>query len=475
MSKSKNPLIFCLLFLLGQIKGNDALMAQPIRSIPSQAQLAWQNAELGVVFHYDLHVFDNKQYSQTQNRVTPVADYNIFNPGSLNTDQWIRSAKAAGARFAIMTVTHETGFALYQSDVNPYCLKAIKWRDGKGDIVRDFVNSCRKYGLKPGLYVGIRWNSFFGVHDFKVEGGSSRFTANRQSYYNKMIEGMVKELCTRYGPLFEIWFDGGAADPNAGTPDILPIVEKYQPGCLFYWNSQRADARWGGSESGTVGYPCWATFPYASTDAQKYPQITEKGNDLLKHGNPDGRYWMPAMADAPLRGYDGRHEWFWEPGDTGHIWPVENLVDMYYKSVGRNATLILGLTPDPSGLIPKPDSIRLSAFGEEIHRRFDKPVLSRSGAGRAIVLRMSTATEVNQLVLQEDISQGESIRQYQLLAKVGDKWKRVCNGSSVGHKRIQVFAPVTAKVFKLEISKAHGMPKVQNIALYSVRDSLIRN
>ena len=152
---------------------------------PNKQQLAWQEAELGVVFHYDLHVFDGEKYGQGNNRISPVPDYQIFNPEQLNTDQWILAAKAAGAKFAILTATHETGFALYQSDVNPYCLKAVNWRDGKGDIVKDFVESCRKYDVKPGIYIGIRWNSFFGVHDFKVN-GEGDFRENRQKYYNNV-------------------------------------------------------------------------------------------------------------------------------------------------------------------------------------------------------------------------------------------------------------------------------------------------
>lgn len=140
---------------------------------PNPAQLAWQEAELGAVFHYDLHVFDESQYEQNGvkgNRTNPIYNYQIFNPTDLDTDQWVRAIKAAGFTFALLTATHETGFALYQSEVNPYCMKALKWKDGKGDLVRDFVNSCRKYGIKPGVYVGIRWNSFFGVYDFKVSG-----------------------------------------------------------------------------------------------------------------------------------------------------------------------------------------------------------------------------------------------------------------------------------------------------------------
>ena len=167
---------------------------------------------MGVVFHYDLHVFDGIKYGQGNNRVQPIEDYNIFNPTQLNTDQWVQAAKAAGAKFAVLTATHETGFAIYQSDVNPYCLKAVKWRDGKGDIIRDFVNSCRKYDIMPGIYVGIRWNSLFGVHNFKVQ-GEGEFAANRQQWYKHFCERMVEELCSHYGDLFMIWFDGGGDDP----------------------------------------------------------------------------------------------------------------------------------------------------------------------------------------------------------------------------------------------------------------------
>ena len=271
--------------------------------LPNKRQLAWQQAEMGAVFHYDLHVFDGLKYGQGNNRVDPVADYQVFNPTKLDTDQWVKAAKDAGFTFAILTATHETGFALYQSDVNPYSMKALKFQNGKGDVLRDFVNSCRKYGIKPGVYLGIRWNSFMGVHDFKVNGAGA-FKKNRQLWYNRMVEGMLKEICSNYGELFEIWFDGGADAPSNGAPDVLPIVQQYQPNCLFYHNSQLAEARWGGSESGTVSYPNWSTFPYYATGAgESAPtQIAQNNFQLMKEGDPNGSYWVPAMADAPLRG-----------------------------------------------------------------------------------------------------------------------------------------------------------------------------
>ncbi len=432
--------------------------------VPNKQQLAWQQAELGVVFHYDLHVFDGEKYGQGGNRISPVDDYQIFNPENLDTDQWIKAAKSAGAKFAILTATHETGFALYQSDVNPYCLKAVKWRDGKGDIVKDFVESCRKYDVKPGIYVGIRWNSFFGVHDFKVN-GEGEFQRKRQEWYKKMCEGMVAELCTRYGDLFEIWFDGGADHPDNGAPDVLPIVQKYQPECIFYHNLQLAETRWGGSESGTVPYPCWATFPNpyshgGDTQAERMR--------LLKHGDPDGNYWMPAMSDAPLRGANGRHEWFWEPGDEENIFSVDHLMLMYCGSVGHNSTLILGLTPDAEGLMPEGDVQRLQEWGDEIKRRFGNPIAQTLGEGETLELKLPAKQRINHVIIQEDIKNGERIRNYEIKAFVKGKWQTVADGTCVGHKRIQTFDAVTTNKIRLIIKASTATPQIKNLSVFYV-------
>jgi alpha-L-fucosidase len=440
-----------------------AAFAQPL---PAPAQLAWQRAELGVVFHYDLHVFDGKKYGQGNNRISPVPDYNIFHPSRLNTDQWVKAAKDAGARFAILTVTHETGFALYQSDVNPYSLKAVKWRNGKGDIVADFIASCRKFGIEPGLYIGIRWNSFMGVHDFKVQGNDNKFRSERQAYYNRMCEGMVKELCTRYGPLFEIWFDGGASDPADGAPDVLSVVEAHQPHTLFYWNGQRSDARWGGSETGTVGYPCWSTFPYPSMLTARYPAIAENNFALAKHGDSTGRYWVPAMADAPLRGYNGRHEWFWEPGDEGSVYPLQHLVQMYEQSVGRNSTLILGVTPDTSGLVPEADAARLKEMGDAIQQRFARPLAATSGNRRELVLTLKGGAAVNQVMIGEDIAKGERILAFVVEVKSAGRWKQVYSGTAVGNKHIASFPAVSTPAVRLRITQSRGLPAVTTFNVY---------
>jgi len=444
---------------------------EKVRPVPNGRQLAWQNAELGALVSYDLHVFDGKNYVQSENRINPIYNYQIFNPKKLDTDQWIKTLRDAGFTFAILTVTHETGFALYQSDVNPFCMKALKYKDGKGDIVRDFVNSCRKYGIKPGLYLGIRWNSLLGVHNFKVN-GTGEFRENRQKWYNHMVEGMVKEICTKYGELFEIWFDGGADSPANGAPDVLPIVEQYQPNCLFYHNNQLAEARWGGSESGTVSYPCWATFPYPSTGAGESAQkdIAKNNFQLLKTGDPDGKYWMPAMSDAPLRGYNGRHEWFWEPDDEAHIFPVVNLMEMYYKSVGRNSTLIIGVTPDSEGLLPEPDVQRLKEWGDEIKRRFSNPLAETSGRGKVLKLKLAKSTIVNQIVLMEDIAKGERVRKFTIEGKTAGGWHEILQGTCVGHKFIGRFNKAEVSALRLKINESDDEPQILRFAVYNIND-----
>ena len=453
-----------LILLISNISG----IAQVQLPLPTPIQQTWQNAELTVLISYDLHVSDGQDYNQAKNRITPIADYNIFNPKKLDTDQWIEAVCGMGAKLVILTVTHETGFALYQSDVNPYCMKALRYQDGKGDIVRDFVASCRKFGVLPGLYIGIRWNSFMGVHDFRVHTDSSQFAQNRQAYYNRQCERMTEELMSNYGELAMVWFDGGAHGPELGGPDILPIVEKYQKNIIFYHNTQRADIRWGGSESGTVSYPCWGTYPYPYSHSTNQNEIFKDNFRLLKEGDPNGKYYMPAMSDAPLRGYNGRHEWFWEPGDEAHIFPLEKLMEMYYGSVGRNSTLILGLTPDADGLIPEPDAKRIREFGDEIKRRFSNPIASSRGTGNLINMKLQKRQKVNQLVLKEDFSKGERVRKFVFEGRTQNGWQTIFEGSCIGHKFIHLFNTVEVSAVRLKILESIGEPQLADISVFYI-------
>lgn len=455
-----------LLILTTLISATTSLFAESDIPKPSHAQMVWQEAELTVVFHYDLHVCDGQRYNQAYNRTTPITDINMFNPTDLDTDQWIKSAKDMGAKIAILTATHETGFALYQSDVNPYCMKALKFQDGKGDIVRDFVNSCRKYGVKPGIYIGIRWNSFMGVYDFMMPNDGSKFQENRQLHFNKMCEGMTEELMSRYGDLAIVWYDGGGHGPELGGADILPIVEKYQKDIIFYHNSQRADIRWGGSESGMVPYPCWATFPFKHINGKIETSIYANDFNMLKVGNPNGTYYSPAMSDAPLRGYNGHHDWFWEPDSDKGIFPLDYLMKIYYNSVGHNSSLILGLTPNDKGLLPDADVKRLKEFGDEIKSRFNNVTAETSSDQKVTTLKLNKSNPISNIVIQEEIEDGERVRAYCLEVKVGGKWQLVENGSCIGHKRIIQVDSLPATSLRLTINESVGDAKIKRLATY---------
>ena len=174
------------------------------------------------------------------------------------------------------------------------------------------------------------------------------------------------------------------------------------------------------------------------------------------------------MADAPLRGANGRHEWFWEPGDENAVYPLEDLIDMYYKSVGRNATLILGLTPDPQGLMPEGDVKRLEEFGQRVKELTENPVKSVSGAGSRINLKLDKRQIVNQVIIQEDIRQGERIRKYKVEGLTSNGWKTLCEGESVGHKRIQTFDPVEVRQLRLVVEKNIDVPQIRNFSVYNV-------
>jgi hypothetical protein len=280
-----------------------------------------------------------------------------------------------------------------------------------------------------------------------------------------MCEGMVKELCSRYGDLFMIWFDGGADDPTKYGADVLPIVQHYQPNCLFYHNSQRADFRWGGSESGNVPYPSWSTFPFPFSHADKKDVVFANDFYLLKHGDKDGKFWMPAMSDAPLRGFNGGHDWFWNPNEDNHVYPLENLMKMYRNSVGHNSTLIIGLTPDNRGLIPDADVKRLKEWGEAIKSEYANPIVKWNGDKDDYVL--NTDQPVKEIVLQEKIEQGERVRSFVVESLIKNKWVKVDEGTCIGNKYIHVFdQPVSCKKIRLRILVSLGKPMIESFIVY---------
>ena len=425
---------------------------------PTPAQGAWQNFEVGVLFSLDLPVFAPGGWTDKLQTYDP----NLFNPTQLDTDQWLESAKQAGARYAVFTATHFNGFLQWQSDLYPYGLKQSAWRGGKGDVMGMFVESCQKYKIAPGVFLSCHENAFQKVDNYRVNFGKG---GPEQAAFAELNEKMTEELCARYGPLCEIWYDAGNLAPADGGPDVVPIVDRYQKDIVFYSNPQRHDHRWIGNEAGLAGDPCWATMPDAAAANRAHMHSRLPGMRALdSHGDPDGNLWSPAMVDVPIR----NHDWFWRPNSEGKLYSPDALVEMYYTSVGLNCNFIMGINPDTRGLIPEKDVAVGAAFGKEIRRRFEIPLAETKGRGNIVELSLHKPSRIDHIVVMEEIARGERIREYVLEALVpGHKWQGVFSGQSVGHKRIVKFSPIEVAKVRISISKSIGEPLIRQLAVYS--------
>ncbi len=430
--------------------------------VPTGAQQAWQDCEIGIIYHFDISVALGK-HTSGNNAYKEVFDPQKYNPQKLDTDQWIEAAKAAGAKYAIFTATHFNGFLQWQSEAYPYGLKQASWKNGKGDIVGDFVASCRKAGIKPGIYLSTHRNAYWQLWDYYVDWGKGKGT-KKQEEFNRAAEKMVEELCSKYGPIVQIWFDAGTKIPREGGPDVLPIFDKYQPDSVFYHCGKRSDHRWIGNESGYADYPCWATMPGGEILSHNSPSW----KPILGSGDPNGDIWSPGMVDVPLRGTDGIHNWFWAPKQEKGVYSMDQLVKMYYESVGRNCNFVIGEVISPDGLVPEYDIKRLKEFGDEIKRRFGKPLAQTNGRGKEIILQFPGKQKINHTIIQEEIKNGERIRTYTIDGLVNGKWERLADGQSVGHKRIQQFSDVECSKLRLQINKTLSEPLITNFSAFFI-------
>lgn len=421
---------------------------------PTKEQLEWADAELGVLIHYDVQVFEPGYEWRGQWGYQPSPS--VFNPTELDTDQWIRTAKAAGANYAVLVAKHCSGFSLWPTEAHGYSVKSTPWRDGRGDIVGDFIQSCRKYGVRPGLYYSVSANAHFGVDNpGLVKSGD----AEEQRRYNDMVIRQVTELWSNYGELFEIWFDGGTLPPEQGGPDVRSVLQRLQPQAVCFQGPKEFPSllRWIGNEDGVAPHPCWSTTDIV-TDHAGHAECPLFGN-----GNPDGAVWAPAEADMPNR---KPNQWFWAPDEDHLLYPVEELTECYMNSVGCNTNLLIGMVIDNRGLVPDVDVKQFTAFGEEIRNRFGHAVAETSGSGAETVLKLAEPTAIDAVIAMEEIAEGERIRGYVIEAWVNGEWRLLCSGISIGHKRIERFRPVLAEKVRLTVTQSVDTPLIRKFAAY---------
>lgn len=431
-------------------------MAQQAKKLvlPNVEQLQWAAAEIGAIIHFDLINYV-PGYNWRKWGTHPSVD--VFTPSRLNTDQWVRAAKAAGATYVVLVAKHCSGFSLWPTDAHPYSVKNTPWKNGKGDIVKDFIASCKKYHVKPGIYASASANGYCYVDNPGLVQKGSPFT---QKQYNDIVIKQLTELWSHYGKLFEIWFDGGVLPIEKRGPPVAALLKKLQPDAIVFQGPVNAKnlVRWVGNEEGTASYPNWST-----SDTTTSATGTVKVNDM--HGDPDGAIWCPGEADFPLRtGWQGG--WFWK-AEGQKMLSLQQLLKAYNTSVGRNANMLLGIVVDTSGLVPAEDVERLTEFGKAVKERFTYLVFAGKVKGTGIQLTIAPKpVAVNCIVLQEDIAHGERVRRYAVDAWVNNSWKLITEGSSIGHKRIQEFEPVHTTKIRWRVTGSAARPALKNLALY---------
>ena len=444
-------------------ESSEAERESPTIPTPTPAQLVWQDCEIGLLYCFDLAIAAEiyTPNNTTRQRINPAT----YNPTKLDTDQWLLMAMEANAKYALFTATHFNGFMQWQSEAYPYSLKQSPWRGGKGDVVGDFVESCRKVKILPGVFFSTHRNVYQELWGHYVKWGKGR-GSREQETYNRIAESQFTELMTRYGDMFHCWFDAGNKTPEEGGGNMLPIFEEHQPNGIFYHNTMRSDVRWVGNESGHAGVPCYSTMPGRGQGGVSHN--TKAWKRCLGRGDPNGTCWAPAIVDIPLRGYRG-HNWFYKPGQDHIVYSPEVLLGKYYTSVGRNANLVIGVVIKPDGSIPEADAKSLTEFGKLLRERFAKPVaVVENVDGNTIDLPLPEPTEIDHVILQEQIAHGERVRDHVVEGRVGEEWVELAEGKVIGHKWIYRFKPKTVSSLRLRVSESLAPPMIRSFACYRI-------
>jgi alpha-L-fucosidase len=414
---------------------------------PSPQQVAWQDLEIGVLIHFGTNTFLDREWGDG------TADPKIFDPGDVNPVQWMQAAKSAGAKYAILVAKHHDGFCLWPSEQTAYSVKSSPWKDGKGDLVRETSDAARKYGLQFGVYLSP-WDR----HDPRYPDAAA---------YDKYYLAQLDELASNYGELTEFWLDGaGSAGRVYDFPHITQELRTYQPNTLIFADVelfQYADLRWVGNEKGTVDYENWNAIDRAG---------------FLR--------WRPVESDTPLR----KEHWFWHSRDEGSLKSVAELVDVYNRTVGRGAQLMIGIAPDREGRLPDVDVARLKEFGEAVKKLYGTNLVAANhghssaeaafdndpdtfwsaplGSHHATLeVSFPQAITLDRALTMEWLNDGQRVQKYSIEVYDHDSWKKIAEGQAIGHKKIDIFSPVRAERVRLNLLSTSAEAHIREFQLFN--------
>ena len=416
----------------------------PCGPIPNENQLRWQDMEMYAFIHYSLNTYTDEEWGFGNE------DLKLFNPSNLDCRQWARVCKQAGMRGIIFTAKHHCGFCMWPSAYTEYSVKNTPWKNGKGDVVRELADACREEGLEFAVYL-------------------SPWDRNHPEYgrpeYVTYFRNQLRELLTNYGEIFEVWFDGanggdgwyGGANETRKIdrttyyqwPETYKMIRQLQPKCLI-WNdgSDRGDLRWVGTEAGNVGETNWSLL-------NKDGEVTWP---MLHYGLENGDSWVPGETNTSIR-----PGWFYHETENEHVKSLSKLMDTYYKSVGRNSTLLLNFPIAPNGRIHPNDSLRGIAFKKMIDEVFKTNLCKKakiSTQGNTTLIEFKKPTSFNRFLVEEDIRYGQRVKKFSLEAFVDGQWlplkdALVENGdglTTIGHRRIICFPNVKATKLRFTVT-----------------------
>jgi alpha-L-fucosidase len=416
---------------------------------PAPYQTAWQDLEFGVIIHFSTNTFLDREWGDGS------ASPSTFNPTQFDPDQWMKAIRDSGAKYVVLVAKHHDGFCLWPTGQTDYSVKSSPWQNGKGDVVGDVARAARKYGLKFGVYLSP-WDRHEPKYKDSVE-------------YDKYYNAELEELATSYGDLVEFWLDGaGSAGHVYNFPKIIETLRTYQPNTVVFADMalfEYGDARWVGTEAGSVDYENW--------------------NVIDRHGY---RRWRPVEADTPLR----KLHWFWHPNDEASLKSLPDLLDMYDKTAGRGAQLMLGLAPDNRGLLPDSDVKRLEEFGAALRKRAENNLAAHTANTAEVLAALDndpdtfwsapTGSHHAQLVVtfgkpqtfdhavtMEWLNDGQHVEKYaiEVWSESEHKWKPVAQGQAIGHKKIDTFAPVTAQRVRLNILSSTSEAHIREFQIFN--------
>ena len=392
------------------------------RPTPSEAQFLWQRDELALFLHFGVNTFTDREWGDG------TEDPAIFNPRALDARAWARMARRAGFKAMILTAKHPDGFCLWPTATTQHSVASSPWRNGGGDLVREFTDACRAEGLRAGLYLSP-WD-----RNAPVYGDSRR--------YNDLYCDQLTELLTHYGAIHEVWFDGANGEgPNGRRqvydwPRFWGLVKQLQPDSVIF-SDAGPDVRWIGNEIGVAGETCWSTV---DPDVVPFPGATgDRVMDMLQHGDPHGTVWRPGETDVSIR-----PGWFYHPAQDAQVRDVDNLVGLYFTSVGRNSKLLLNVPPTRDGIIHPTDAARLRGLHERLTDMFAEDLAARLPA------------TVSVADLREDIRFGQAVARYVLEGRVDGAWRVLARGTTIGYRKLDRFEPVRVEAVRVRVEEAVG-------------------